>query len=501
MILGPLTMDTTKLGTIAKAIGATWTAHTAHDIEIKGLAYDSRQIKPGFIFIAISGHRQNGTHYIDEALRRGAVAIVGEPPLALRHEPYLRVPDARRAMARIACDFFGNPATALEMFGVTGTNGKTTTAFMLRELLSSQGRHPGLISTVRYEMGGRVIPANRTTPEAPDLQAMLQQMDRAGCDSVAMEVSSHALDQHRVMGIDFDAAIFTNLSRDHLDYHGTMDQYCEAKKALFRTLGHGRKSAVAIINADDPRSAEFVAAVTSPQVRTWTYGYSEHADLRALQTTMQRAGSTTQMSSPWGDVELRLRLPGRFNVMNAMAALCAGAARGMDLFAMVEALGTMPPVPGRLERVSPSGHPFDVFIDYAHTDDALRNALSVLRESTGGRLLVVFGCGGDRDQEKRALMGAVAAEIADFAWITSDNPRSEDPAQIADAIAQGFSSTAAHQVVLDRAEAIHCALAAAQQGDTVLIAGKGHETYQEFAHTVIPFDDAVVARKAMGVRS
>ena len=492
-------MESTRLEEIARVLGVQLSAGMAHDTELTGLAYDSRHVKPGFLFIAIPGQKQDGTHFIDDAIKRGAVAVVGEAPLALRHLPYLRVPNAREAMARIACEFFGNPASALDMFGVTGTNGKTTTAFMLRALLASQNRSPGLISTVRYEMGERIIPANRTTPEAPDLQAMLQQMDRSGCDCVAMEVSSHALDQNRVLGIDFDAAIFTNLSRDHLDYHGTMESYSFAKQKLFRDLGHGAKSAVAILNADDPTTPDFAAAITSSRVRTWTYGYSETADLRALRTDASPMGSVTQITSPWGGAELRLPLLGRFNVLNALAALCALAARGAELSPLVQALVDLPAVPGRLERVSPGNHPFHVFIDYAHTDDALRNALAVLKDVATRRLLVVFGCGGDRDQSKRALMGAAAADLADRSWITTDNPRGEDPEQIAQAVTKGFSASDEYRIVLDRADAIEQAIAAAQPGDIVLIAGKGHETYQEFAHTVIPFDDAVVARRVLGV--
>lgn len=492
-------MQTTGLDEIARVIGAPLPPGTPLDTQLRGMAYDSRQVKPGFLFIAIPGQKQDGMHFIDDALKRGAVAVVGEAALSLRHVPYLRVRNAREAMAHIACSFFGNPATALELFAVTGTNGKTTTAFMLRTLLASQGRSPGLISTVRYEMGERIIPANRTTPEAPDLQAMLQQMDRADCDCVAMEVSSHALDQHRVLGIDFDAAIFTNLSQDHLDYHGSMERYSAAKQILFQQLGSGTKSAVAILNQDDPEVTAFANAVQSSSVQIWTYGYSAAADLRALHTEASPVGTVTQITSPWGDAELHLPLLGRFNVSNALAALCALAARGMELQPLVKALAEMPPVPGRLERVSPDDHPFQVAVDYAHTDDALRNALSVLKEVTNGRLLVVFGCGGDRDEAKRPLMGAAASEFADHAWITTDNPRSEDPAQIAETVARGFSSPDSYHILLDREAAIQAAIGEARPGDLVLIAGKGHETYQEFAHTVIPFDDAVVARRALGV--
>lgn len=497
MILGPITMQhALRLDQIAKLLNQPC-GPAAVQTEIKQIAYDSRQVRPGCLFFAVPGQRQDGFYFIDDALKRGAAAVVGEQPLALRHVPYFRVPNVRQAMGTIACAFFGNPSSALEVFGVTGTNGKTTTAFMIRSLLAAQGRHPGLISTVRYELGERLIPANRTTPESIDLQAMLQQIDRADCDSVAMEVSSHALDQHRVEGIDFDVAVFTNLSRDHLDYHGTMESYFAAKRRLFEMLGTGRKAAIAIVNKDDAYADDLLCTVRAGQADCVTYGTHPQADVRAEKVVLSAQGSSCVVHTPWGTVPLQLPQLGRFNIANALAALAACAAKGMPVDALAAALAEAPAVPGRLERVSAPATPFNVFVDYAHTDAALANVLDVVQQITPGRIWVVFGCGGDRDREKRPLMGAAAAKHAHHTFITTDNPRSEDPAQIAADIVAGFPMPGACTQVPDREAAIRAAITAAAPGDTVLIAGKGHENYQEFAHTVIPFDDAEVARKIL----
>lgn len=484
---------------IIEELSFTHVASAAHGVDVKGLAYDSRQVKPGYMFVAIPGRRQDGMTFIDDALQRGAVAVVGEETVALRHVPYVRVPDARRALADAACTFYGNPSADLTLFGVTGTNGKTTTTFMLRSLLTSAGSRPGLISTVHYEIGQRVIPANRTTPEAPDLQAMLQQMQRVGCRQVVMEVSSHALDQQRVRGIDFDVAIYTNLTRDHLDYHGSMENYFEAKRNLFRSLGHGGKKATAVINLDETWGRKLVEDVVGGPADCVTYGTQPGADVVAEDIVLNRAGSLCTVRTPWGSVSLQLTQLGRFNIHNALAALTACASRGMPLDTAAQALEKIEGVPGRLECVAPD-HPFNVFVDYAHTDDALNNVLQILREITPGRIWVVFGCGGDRDRSKRPAMGAVAEAWGDHTWITADNPRSEDPAAIAGEIAGGFGDPAGYTVILDRAEAIQAAIQRAGAGDAVLIAGKGHENFQEFGNTVIPFDDVEVARAALGIQ-
>lgn len=482
-----------RLEEIARIVSPT-SAVAAMDVEITGVAYDSRCVRPGFLFAALPGRRENGIHFIDDALKRGAAAVMGESPLALRHVPYLRVTDARRALADASCAFFGNPADRLRVYGITGTNGKTTTAFLLRFLLQQHGWHPGLISTVRYEVGDRIIPAVRTTPEAPDLQAVLQRMERAGCDGIVMEVSSHALDQQRIRGIDYDVAIFTNLTRDHLDYHGSMDAYFEAKRRLFLELGRDRKTATAVINVDDPHGAQLLRDVQEGPADCLTYGVQQPADILACSLSLSSGGVRFLLQTPWGERDISSPLLGRFNVYNILAAVAAGGRQGIPLDTMVEALGRTPPVPGRLEQVS-SNTRVKVYVDYAHTDDALSNVLGILREIEQGRILLVFGCGGDRDRSKRPVMGAVAEQGADHVFLTSDNPRSEDPAIIAEEIAGGFRDTTRYTIQLDRVTAIQEAIASALPGDTVLIAGKGHETYQEYKQTIVPFDDVEVARR------
>jgi UDP-N-acetylmuramoyl-L-alanyl-D-glutamate--2,6-diaminopimelate ligase len=391
--------------------------------------------------------------------------------------------------------FHGEPADKLQMIGVTGTNGKTTTAYMIKAILDAEGRNAGLIGTVAYSIGARTIPASRTTPDAPTLQNMFAQMVSAGCRSAVMEVSSHALIQRRTEGIDFDVGIFTNLTRDHLDYHQTMESYFEAKTLLFRRLGTGRKHAAAVLNADDPwgrqlsRRSDLTADVL-------TYGLGHDTTVSAEELQVGSSGSTFRLRTPWGAAKVALRLMGRFNVYNAMAAAAACGALGTDLKTAAAALSSMPSVPGRLEEI-PTGRDFQVFVDYAHTDDALSHVLKTLREITNGRLIVVFGCGGNRDRTKRPVMGRVAGELADHSILTSDNPRNEDPARIIAEIREGFGLGAAVEVRENRADAIQRAIEIAAKGDVVLIAGKGHENFQEFAGRSIPFDDRQVVKRCL----
>jgi len=496
VILGTLAIDAMRWECIAKVVRPdTWT--NVLDLDIKGLAYDSRMVKPGYLFVAIPGRRQDGAAFIEDALKRGAAAVVGElDEWPYRHVPYMRVADARRALAEISCAYFNDPSSRMDMYGITGTNGKTTISFMVRAILRTDGQRPGLIGTIQYEMGERVIPAHRTTPEAPDLQSMLEKMERAGCDSAVMEVSSHALDQKRVWGIDYDVAIFSNLTREHLDYHGTMEEYFKAKARLFACLGVMKKEAVGVVNADDPWGQRIL--MQSIRASMYSYGLKSDADVRAIDVRLEACGSSFTVESPWGRIDLRLPMLGAFNISNALAALTACAARGVALETIKQALETMDPVPGRLQLVAGGRKDAPrVLVDYAHTDDALANALSIVRETTAGKVIVVFGCGGDRDRSKRPAMGAVAHQFADHIWITSDNPRSEDPAAIAADIEAGLPEGALYTVCLDREQAILGALRSAQQGDTVLIAGKGHENYQEFNHTIAPFDDVAVARHGL----
>ena len=461
------------------------------DVEIRGVACDSRRVVPGGLFVAVPGFRRDGVEFAAEAVARGAAAVAAETLLDLGPDvAAVRVKDARRAAAAFANAFYGDLSRRMAMVGITGTNGKTTTAYMTRAVLRAAGRRPGLVSTVAYEAEGFSVPAARTTPEAPELHELFHRMKESGCDSVVMEVSSHALVLQRVHGIAFDTCVFTNLTQDHLDFHGDMEAYFEAKACLFLDGEPPRRSA---INLDDPRGARLFERL--PAERRISFGFAPEADVRAADVETGLDGTRFRLSSPWGGGEVRLRLPGRFNVYNALAALAVGGGMGIELPVMLRALEAMPPVPGRLEPVG--NRRKTVFVDYAHTDDALRNVLSTLREMCPGKLVVVFGCGGNRDRGKRLLMGRVADELADFSLLTSDNPRNEDPEKIVREIAAGFSSPDRYEIRLDRREAIAAGLDRIGRRDILLVAGKGHETYQEIGGTVIPFDDREIVKELL----
>ncbi len=467
------------------------------DREVAGLTYDSRRVQPGMVFIAIPGGQADGHDYINTAISRGASAIICERNgFSSSRATKIKVPDAREAMARVAATYYRHPSTKLQVIGVTGTNGKTTVAFIVKEILEAAGIKTGLLGTVRYEIGDRVIPAHRTTPEALETQQMMAQMVTSGCQACVMEVSSHALEQKRVSGIEFDVAIFTNLTQDHLDYHGTMENYLAAKQKLFTKTANGSKRGTVVINIDDANGAKL--AEESDVAVKFTYGIRGAARLRATKIQLGAEASHFTIEGPDQSFACKLPLIGRHNIYNALAATSAALALAVDVKKIQSAFAKMTPVPGRLESVS-CGQSFNVFVDYAHTDDALHNVLTTLREITKGRLLLLFGCGGSRDTGKRAKMGAVAAEHADFTLITSDNPRRESPAAIAAQIEEGFRTIKQtdYAVELDRKRAIAEILSRAQPGDTVLLAGKGHETYQEFEDTVVPFDDRVFAREAL----
>jgi len=468
------------------------------DREITGLTFDSRRVGPGMVFVAIPGQNSDGHDFIPSAVERGAAAVICDRlrPVTAK-VTRIRVPDVREAMACAARSFYEHPSARLKVIGVTGTNGKTTVAFMVKAILEAAGWKSGLIGTVRYEIGDRVIPAQRTTPESLEVHQLMAQMLRSGCESCVMEVSSHALDQKRVLGVEFDVAIFTNLTRDHLDYHGTMENYFAAKRKLFNRTAKGSKKGAAVINIDDAYGARLAGDENGLEVQL-TYGLGETARLRATKIELSPDGSRFVVETAGRKFAVRLPLIGRHNIYNALAAVGAGLALEVDVVKIQAALNSLPPVPGRLEGVR-CGQPFNVFVDYAHTDDALKNVLTTLRESARGRILLAFGCGGSRDTGKRAKMGRIAAELADQVVITSDNPRREDPARIAAAIEEGFRAvrTNGYVVELDRRRAIEQIMEMAQPGDTVLLAGKGHETYQEFEDTVVPFDDRVHAQEAL----
>lgn len=493
MIFGKLCMETMRLESIAQLVQPI-RVRGPLNFDIEGIAYDSRQVKSNYIFVALHGSREDGGAYIEDALRRGAVAIISEEDRwPRRNIAHILVKNARRALAEISCAFYDHPSQKIPVIGVTGTNGKTTTAFMARDILAAEGREPGLIGTVRYEIGSRVIPAIRTTPEAPDIQFMLDQMVRSGCRSAVMEVSSHALHQDRAHGTDFDVGIFTNLTRDHLDYHGDMERYFDAKRQLFLSLGLRHKHATAVVNVDEEWGMELVRR-NELHAKLLTFGEHPSASVRAVDVKIAATGTSFVVQSPWGVTEVRLKLLGRYNVSNALGAIAACGALGIPPERSAAALARMQTVPGRLERfVSPRG--FSVFVDYAHTSDALERALDALRELKPRRLITVFGCGGDRDRSKRPLMGAAAHQRADYMILTNDNPRREKPEAIVAEIEQGIPTRERYEVIFDREAAIARAMALAQEGDMVLVAGKGHENAQEFASTVVPFDDRDVVRR------
>lgn len=482
-----------QLSDVKKVIHAECT-RLAVNAEVRGVALHSRDVRSGWVFVAVPGTATDGLQYAADAVRRGAVAVVCErPPAGRLPVPVMTVDDTRLAAARLAAAFNGWPSRSLKIAGITGTNGKTTVAMMTRAALRLAGLQPGLTGTVAYEIGARVIAAPRTTPDALTLQDLLRQMVANGCRSAVMEVSSHALVQQRVAEIDFTAACFTNLTHDHLDYHGTMEDYYEAKALLFKGLS---PAASAVINHDDPWGRRLLTE-SSGGVRL-SYGLESGAEISAEDMQMSVDGTAFRLVSPWGAFPARISLPGRHNVCNALAAVGVCVSMGCEPSVVLEALAGVQSVRGRLERV-PSEQPFRVFVDYAHTDDALRNVLGALRPLTDGRLILVFGCGGNRDRTKRPLMGSVAVEMADHVIVTTDNPRSEIPEAIIADILTGITDHKV-QVLVDRREAIGQAIAMARAGDSVLIAGKGHETYQEAGGIVAPFNDVEEAQKALHER-
>ena len=466
------------------------------DRAVESIAYDSRRVQRNGLFVALRGEKNDGHEFIGQAIENGASVIVAEREEKNPRATCLLVENTRPALADLAATFYGLPARRLKLAAVTGTNGKTTTTFLIKHICEKAGLRCGLIGTVRYEIGERVLPAARTTPESLDLQELLAQIANAGCRAAAMEVSSHALTQERVRGLEWDVAVFTNLTQDHLDYHGTMENYFESKAKLFVQLAQQQKKRkpVAVVNMDDHYGEQLLDKI-GKKISVITFGMGVRADFRASNYRMEFGGTSYQLDARGKSYLVRLPLIGRFNVANSMAALAAANALGLNLREAVLSLGKSPQVPGRLEMV-PAKRKFQVFVDYAHTPDALLNVLKTLRQLEPGRLIVVFGCGGDRDRQKRPLMGRIADQNADYSIITSDNPRKEDPNAILSEIEKGFGSDR-YEKVAGRAEAIARAIALAQPRDIILIAGKGHETYQEFVDHTVPFDDIQVARRAI----
>ncbi|HKT78719.1 MAG TPA: UDP-N-acetylmuramoyl-L-alanyl-D-glutamate--2,6-diaminopimelate ligase [Vicinamibacterales bacterium] len=468
--------------------------------QLTGISYDSRRVAPGHAFVALRGLRADGTTFAVQSAERGAAVIISEneapdgfPPL------WLRVSDARAAMAAAADAFFGHPSEDMRVVGITGTNGKTTTAYLIASIFDAAGLRCGLLGTVGYRIGSETREATHTTPEAPDVQRMLREMLDQGCSACAMEVSSHALSQRRVDSVTFAAGVFTNLTRDHLDFHGDMDAYFKAKRRLFEMLPSGAPS---LINLDDPRGAALVDVATRPV----TYAINRSADITPGPLSFGLDGLAFDVRTPRGSLRVRSSLVGRPNVSNILAAVSTATALDVPFDAIEQGVSRLAGVPGRFQVVSNPDDDFTVVVDYAHTDDALRNLLETARPLAHGQLITVFGCGGDRDRTKRPLMGAVAGRLSDVIVITSDNPRTEDPARIIEEISRGITIDTRRgdsQRVLtieDRGLAIAKAIELARPGDVVLLAGKGHEKYQVIGSRVLPFDDVEVAREALDRR-
>lgn len=462
------------------------------DAELSRVTDDSRTCGEGDCFVAVRGTAVDGHRFIPDAVAAGASAIVLEDeslaPTGEDAPAVAVVKKTRRAAGPLAQAMFGWPARKLTCIGVTGTNGKTTVAHLIRSILTACGHDVGLLGTIQYETGGRVAPAATTTPGAIELAEMCAEMVASGRTHLVMEVSSHALHQWRTSGIDFAAGVFTNLTGDHLDYHATMKRYLAAKRRLFKHLS---PNATAVINRDDPAGEEMIRATTA---KTLTFGLNPLADLRARIGAIDASGMRFELVGEDGEVPVSVGLIGRHNVYNVLAAAGACQAVGLDPRQIADALGRVPPIPGRLERV-PCEAGFDVFVDYAHTDDALSNVLNAVRPIVRKRLVVIFGCGGDRDRTKRPRMAGVAEQLADAIVVTSDNPRSEKPGAIIEEILAGLSDLGRSKtrVEPDRRAAIRLAIRSAEPGDVILIAGKGHETYQIIGQQRSEFDDAAVA--------
>ena len=482
------------------------------NIEVSSVVYNSREAARGSLFVAIRGETTDGNRFVFDALDRGASVVVSELPpppspawQALLASPppslppgvsWVRVADARIALAAMAANFYGRPADQLELVAVTGTNGKTTTCFLIDSMLAAAGRHGGLFGTITYRTPLQTRPAATTTPESLELQRFLAEVVRAGGTHAVLEASSHALAQNRLWGCRFAAAIFTNLTRDHLDYHQTFDSYFAAKRRLFEGTGGG-PPAHGIINSDDPYGAQLAGLAT----RTITYGLANGAQVTTKHFALSSSGLDFSAETPAGPVEVHSRLVGRINVYNLLAAVATGVALGISRAAMEAGMQRLESVPGRFEKVE-LGQPFLVVVDYAHTDDALRNLLVTARElHAGGRIITLFGCGGNRDRSKRPLMGEVAGRLSDVVVLSSDNPRGEDPLCIINDALVGLQRTSATALVEpDRERAIALALDQARPGDIVLLAGKGHETVQVLKDGTIPFDDREIARRALRAR-
>lgn len=464
------------------------------DLPFTGFHYDSRKISAGDVFVAVSGYKTDGHKFISQAVQAGASGIILENEHYRPHNvPWIQVGDTRLALSRLAAFFYGNPSSKLRVIGVTGTNGKTTTTFLIEAILAQAGRKAGLIGTIENRIAGDRVETNFTTPDALELHQLFARMADEGVDSAVMEVSSHALALKRVADCEFDAGVFTNLTQDHLDFHPDVEDYLSSKAVLFKQLGRGLKTGpkYAVINIDSRYSEDIISVTGVPVV---TYGIENSADLCARNIEVSSRGTSFLVSGLGVECDLNLQIVGRFNVYNALAAFAVGLMENIEQEAIIRALEHTQGVPGRFEPVN-EGQDFGVIVDYAHTPDGLNNILRTAREITAGRVITVFGCGGDRDRSKRPLMGEAAATYSDFCIVTSDNPRSEAPHSIIKDILPGVKKVTEHYCIIEnRREAIESAIRMAGEGDTVVIAGKGHENYQLIGDEVFHFDDREEAR-------
>jgi UDP-N-acetylmuramoyl-L-alanyl-D-glutamate--2,6-diaminopimelate ligase len=461
--------------------------------DILGLAYSSKQVRPGFLFAAIRGEKRDGFEFIEEALQSGAAAVLSDRPRPQGLKcPWVQAPDVREALALAAASFYGQPSMKMKVVGITGTKGKTTLTYLLESIFLKAGYQPGVIGTINYRWPNMAQQARRTTPEAPDLQRMMSEMLAQGVTHCLVEASSHALDLKRVWGVHFDIAVFTNLSAEHLDYHASMEDYFEAKKRLFFL---NAKKRTAVVNLDDPWGKRLISELP---LTTVSFGVEPAAIVRAEQYRFAETGIKAEVDYPGGQISICSALMGKHNLYNILAAVATGLALNIAPATIREGISALKSIPGRLQKIE-SALGFQVFVDYAHTDQAMRSLLEAIRELKPRRILLVFGAGGDRDKSKRPRMGEVAASLADLSFITSDNPRSEDPLAVIADIEKGFigKGSKSYRIVPDRREAISQALAEARKGDYVLVAGKGHEDYQIFKDRTIHFDDAEVIRETL----
>ena len=471
--------------------------HSFGDLErdVSGIAYDSRQVVRDVVFVAIRGLRTDGNQFAIQAVASGAAAVVSvSPPPAGLKAAWIQVEDDRQALAVLSSNFFGQPTARLQAIGITGTNGKTTTAYLVESILKASGKPAAVFGTVEYRGPGFEYKAERTTPEAPELESLFKKVLDGGWKHAVMEVSSHAIDLKRVEGLHFDVAVFTNLSRDHLDYHKDMRTYFLSKKRLFEGLD-GKAPRIMVLNRDDAQFAELAAIAPSHVI---SYGLTEASDIRPSSFNLGWSGIDAAFQSPAGTFEIRSSLMGKPNLYNISAAIGVAFGLGISIDSIRNGLERLPVVPGRFEIIA-SAQAFKVVVDYAHTDDALEKVLMAAREMTPGRVIVVFGCAGERDRTKRPLMGNAAARLSDLAIATSDNPRGEDPLAILREVEEGLRSVSGsnYRTIADRRDAIRFALTSAAKGDTVLVAGKGHETYQVIGKQTFDFDDRIVVRELL----